>query len=100
MMYRPLPDGLHIAVSTIEGQGLHTYQLIPAGTDLGVARLVVGGEVVRTPLGGFVNHADVPNCRMICNGLGCHLMTLRDIRPGEELTVAYTLYQIGDNDGD
>ena len=50
-----------------------------------------------TPLGGFINHAEVPNCKK--TGVGSmsriiSLITLCDIEEGEELTVYYTLYKV------
>ena len=63
--------------------------------------------MLRTPMGGFINHSDKPNCvkvesvtRQRVNPLYDHdfkkwdLSTLRDIDPGEELTVKYTFYKL------
>ena len=35
MNYRPLPDGLYIGVSSIEGQGLYTDRALAKGCQLG-----------------------------------------------------------------
>ena len=65
--YRPLPDNLFIEESLINGQGLFASNDIPAGTDLGVSHVEIEKdkmspkELIRTPLGGFINHSDNPN---------------------------------------
>jgi len=97
-MYRPLPDSLTIKNSPINGLGLFAVEDIKADTALGIARVPdkrFETGFIRTPLGGFINHSEDPNC-VIENMVGFpYLVTLRDIRAGEELTVSYTLYQIG-----
>ena len=53
---------------------------------------------VRTPLGGFLNHSDEPNCELITPtdyNVSWQIKTLqviREIKPGDELTVYYSLY--------
>ena len=54
--YQPLPDSLHIGESKIHGQGLVASENIPMGTDLGISHYRKGDDVIRTPLGGFINH--------------------------------------------
>ena len=65
MNYKPLLDCLTIKESNIEGLGLFAIEKIPAGRFLGIgwikAELAHNG-VWRTPLGGFINHSDIPNC--------------------------------------
>ena len=48
----------------------------------------------RTPLGGFLNHSDTPNCQKIEVDGRYYIQTLRDIKEGEELTLKYTLYNV------
>ena len=60
--YQPLPSGIVVADSGIDGQGLFTTRKLVAGAELGVSHYRVEGELIRTPLGGFVNHSDEPNC--------------------------------------
>ena len=72
--YHPLPSGLTVADSRISGQGLF-----------------------RTPLGGFINHSDEPNCQRsqvrVKPGYDkWSIMTLEDIEEGDELTLKYKLY--------
>ena len=73
--YKPLPDNLTIKKSPIEGLGLFATKDIEIGENLGVSHIKLegkqtlqnsvyynDGEVIRTPLGGFINHSDKPNC--------------------------------------
>ena len=116
--YKPLSDNLFIEESMIDGQGLFANNDIPAGTDLGISHIEIEKdkmaalEMIRTPLGGFINHEktvketngegkDVevsgPNCKRIKGRMdGCKieysLITRRDIKAGEELTLEYSMY--------
>lgn len=96
--YRPLPDDLTIRKSKIEGLGLFAYRKIPHDTVLGMTHykktLENEGEanLIRTPLGGFINHSKVPNCELIDMGRHYVVKTLRFIKRGEELTVRYRWY--------
>lgn len=97
--YRPLPDGLYIGYSEIEGNGLFTSKTIVAYSELGITHIRVGNELIRTPLGGFINHSTTPNC-IITNFNRCDqpndwLMTTRYIKEGEELTANYFLSSCG-----
>ena len=73
MSYRPLPDGVTIKRSPIEGLGLYATQDIPANTFIGLTHILAErfeNNYLRTPLGGFYNHSDTPNVRrMITNKL-------------------------------
>ena len=106
-MYQPLPSGLFIDESSIDGQGLHTNLKLTKGTNLGMSHVKLGKLILRTPMGGFINHSDKPNCvkvesviRQRVTPLYDHdftkwdLVTITDIEPGEELTVKYTFYKI------
>ena len=46
-------------------------------------------EWVRTPLGGFINHSEEPNCYISTNTEERILHSVRPIKAGEELTVYY-----------
>ena len=95
--YKPLPYGLVIADSGINGQGLFTTRRLVMGTTLGISHYRIDGEYIRTPLGGFINHSDEPNCQRsqirVKPGYDkWSIMTLEDIEEGEELTLKYKLY--------
>ena len=93
-MYRPLNHGLTIKRSEVDGLGLFAQHDIPEGTCLGMSHRSFDGYLFRTPLGGFYNHSDKPNCvkRKIYNDYYLH--NTRIILAGEEITVKYTFYDI------
>ena len=108
-MYKPLPNSVTIKPSKINGLGLFATQLIKKNTDLGMTHLIIAywphpvtkqNEVIRTPVGGFVNHSENPNCeRVEVKIYRWHLKTLKEIKKDEELTLKYTLYDPrGSND--
>jgi len=94
MTYRPLPKSLTIKPSGIEGLGLFATQDIKAGIQLGITHIVISDEIVRLPLGGFINHKDNPNCVRREVGNKSYLHTIKQINQGEELTLKYTIYNI------
>jgi hypothetical protein len=91
--YRPLPIGLSIEDSGIEGKGLFTHINIPTDTNLGISHTKFEDELIRRALGSFVNHSSEPNCKITDLGRldkpHYYLVTLRDINSFEELTVDY-----------
>ena len=96
-MYRPLPEHLTIMPSKIEGLGLFTLKEIDNNTTLGMTHYYFPEQpngYLRTPLGGFINHSNKPNCALYTVGPKKYLVTERDIEPGEELTVTYTMYDV------
>jgi len=106
-MYRPLPDTLTIKQSGINGLGLFARESLKQGMNLGMSHIKFNGAIVRTPLGGFINHSDTPNTEkavlLMTNENNpkqkfdykkWNLVTLRDIKKGEELTVRYTFYNV------
>ena len=95
-MYRPLPKSLTIKPSEIEGLGLFAVEEIPAYEVIGMTHVKWYGEpndLLRTPLGGFINHNEKPNCE-IQGKLTRYLYTLEDIQVGTELTVKYKMYNL------
>ena len=102
MNYKPLPDCLTIKESTIQGLGLFAVERIPADRFLGMgwikAELAQDG-VWRTPLGGFINHSDTPNCvKELKEDPTSEYIFLsvgpNDIEADEELTIMYTFYKL------
>ena len=104
-MYKPLPESVTIKQSGINGLGLFAEQRIMTGTNLGMSHIKLNGNIVRTPLGGFINHSNTPNLvkvellmtdqtKIKFNYKKWNLITLRDIKKGEELTIRYTFYNV------
>ena len=91
--YRPLPKGLTIISSEIDGLGLHTTKDFEAGFDFGETHVLVHSrdrhEWVRTPLGGFINHNENPNCFITTAEGDRTLYAIKPIKAGEEITVYY-----------
>jgi len=97
-MYKPLPDSLTITTSKVNGLGLFALEGIAQGTNLGTSHIKINGDIIRTPLGGFVNHANDSNCVKVELKADKYkkwsLVTIRNIKEGEELTLQYTFYKI------
>jgi len=101
-MYKPLPESLTIKASGIHDLGLFADQDIKQATNLGVTHIKIDDKIIRTPLGGFINHSNTPNCAKVelhANGeepfrKKWNLVTLQDIKAGEEITLRYTFYNI------
>jgi len=96
--YKPLPYNLTVKDSSIHGLGLFAVYDIEAYTNLGMIHYYVDDfEIIRTPLGGFINHSDKPNCHRsqirVKPGLDKWIITVvEDVNPGDELTLKYTMY--------
>jgi SET domain-containing protein len=93
MNYNPLPTCCTIRPSWIEGLGVFAIKEIRQDTELGVSHIEFENELYRTPLGGFINHSNKPNCVRIKNGNKWLLKTTQDIFPNQELTLSYVLYK-------
>ena len=106
-MYRPLPESLTIKTSKVNGLGLFATEGIAQGTNLGMTHIKISDHIIRTPLGGFINHSNDANCvkveLLMTNQFNIkhqydykkwNLITLRDIKKEEELTLRYTFYDI------
>ena len=72
-MYRPLPDGLTIKNSPLEGLGLFSNIDIKINSFIGVTHIrdeQFENKYIRTPLGGFYNHSNSPTViRMVSDFL-------------------------------
>ena len=90
--YKPLPDNLELRPSEIHGYGVFALEDIPAGKVLGLSH-IQSPELIRTPLGGYINHSMNPNCIRILEGNRWYLQSIQDIEDGEELTLMYKGYK-------
>ena len=98
-MYKPLPESLTIKTSKVNGLGLFAQEGIAQGTNLGISHIKIDEEILRTPLGGFINHANDANAVKVelrdeRYTKKWSLVALRDIKKGEEITLRYTFYNI------
>jgi SET domain-containing protein len=97
MTYRPLPDNLTIKNSKIEGLGLFAIKDIKKDHIFGITHIKddrFENGYIRTPLGGFFNHSDDPNCEAYIDGEYIKLKAIKDIKEGEEITAFYWLYNL------
>ena len=92
--YKPLPKNLTIKISEIEGFGIFAINDIKKQTNLGLSHLILDEEIIRTPLGGFINHSDNPNCQKVEINNKFYLHTITVVKNGEELTLKYTFYKV------
>ena len=107
-MYRPLPPQITIKKSNIDGLGLFSTCDIAEGYNLGITHIAndnFENQYIRTPLGGFINHSNTPNCRLIkitprlelsdnSTDTVLVLITKQLIVANTELTTYYSLYKI------
>ena len=98
-MYKPLPDGLYVSNSDIAGQGLFPNRKLEVGTELGLSHKMIDDNLIRTPLGGFINHSEEPNVQKYQIGNDYFIKVIKDIDAGEEITLKYNWYNpVTDND--
>ena len=105
-MYKPLPDGITIKYSKIQGLGLYATKDFPKDTVFGIVHIknknFPHGHI-RTALGAFYNHSNDPNCKNLAGFWHQlpvkYIVTTRKIKAGEELTAKYTLYKDFDEHG-
>ena len=98
-MYKPLPESVTIKQSKINGLGLFADQDIKQATNLGITHIKIEDTIIRTPLGGFINHANEGNVIKVkfydeIYKTKWNLVTVKNIKKGEELTVKYTFYKV------
>jgi len=101
-MYRPLPSYVTIKKSGIHELGLFALENIAIGTNMGMSHMKIKDTIFRTPLGGFINHANEPNCvkaELLMKNDSFdykkwNLVAIQDIKEGDELTVRYTFYNV------
>jgi len=103
--WRPLPDFLTIRESKIEGLGIFAIKPLKEGTDLGMTHIFdprFQDQYIRLPLGAFINHHEIPNCKAVFFEedpvLGeikhIRIKALSDIQKGEEITIKYVINKL------
>jgi len=103
--WRPLPDSITIRESKIEGLGVFATKHLPSETDLGISHVYDNrfpDNYIRLPLGAFINHHEMPNCKAIVSesheSLGnikhIRIITDKEISSGEELTLNYIINKL------
>lgn len=102
-MYDPLPKQLGLKKSFIHGYGLFAKEFIPKGTVLGISHVahdLFPDGWIRTPLGGYYNHSETPNCELVDNNMDDGFITgikllrvIVDIKKRREITCIYTIWE-------
>ena len=103
--WRPLPKSITIKESTIEGLGVFATQDISENTDLGISHVYdkrFPDNYIRLPLGAFINHHEMPNCKAIVSesheSIGdikhIRIVTEKNISEGEVLTLNYIINKL------
>ena len=103
--WRPLPDFLTIRSSKIEGLGLFALRDLPEGKDLGMTHIYdvrFHDNYIRLPLGAFINHHQIPNCKAVFSEEDTEVGKLKHIRiitskkitQGDEVTVKYIINKL------
>ena len=106
MTYKPLPSNLRLGFSEIHDMGVFAKEKIERGYNFGMSHLKIGERIIRTPLGGFLNHSETPNCqrtklrftneddpKLRFDYVSWNLIAIEDIKTDEELTVKYEWYK-------
>jgi len=105
--WRPLPDFLTIRESKIDGLGIFATSDLPVGFDLGISHIFderFADGYIRLPLGGFINHHEIPNCNAIIldkdkemgNLKHIRIKSIEQISKGDEITIKYIINQLED----
>ena len=87
-----------VGESEIDGIGVFATQNIEEAVDLGSTHIKVPmiAGYIRTPLGGFINHSEEPNCYLVLSQdwddyRVYNVMTLCEIQEGDEITLNYDM---------
>ena len=103
--WRPLPDSITIKESKIEGLGVFATKDLSSETDLGISHVYDNrfpDNYIRLPLGAFINHHEMPNCKAVVSesheSLGeikhIRIITDKEVLSGEELTLNYIINKL------
>ena len=104
--YNPLPYYLTIKESSIDGLGLFATEDIPKYTNAGISHVIPSTDLmkilgigvtitkfphylIRTPIGGFLNHGEDANVVLAKSPAHYDLITIKEIKKGEELLIDY-----------
>ncbi len=90
--YTPFPSDIVLKDSEIHGRGIFAASYIMATSIVGLSHYSTKKQLIRTPLGAFINHSSSPNCVVSKKGKRWYLVTTRFIEEGEELTLNYHNY--------
>ena len=106
--FKPLPTYIELMDIPNQGKGLVTTKQLQMNDVIGVSHYTVKDShkgkfhqgLVRTSIGGFLNHSDKPNCRLVCgDGDDCDIYYLQVrnpiILPNTQLTINYQLHKCG-----
>jgi SET domain-containing protein len=93
--YSPTGRGdVEVKPSGIHGLGLFAKRDLPKNFIAGQTHVLVDGDLIRTPIGGFINCSKTPNAELFqypklkrVNYYGVKL--LMDVSEGEEITIDY-----------
>lgn len=101
-LYSPQPEGVRLGHSSIHGNGIFATRNFPPGSVLGVSHIddysgQFQNDLIRTPLGGYINHSEFPNCHIIQRGKYHYIETIHDVQEGEEFTTRYRDHKCGLN---
>ena len=94
--YKPLPENLYINKSKIEGYGIFANDNLKKDLELGTTHIKVPMIIglIRTPLGGFINHSEKPNCYLSViqdwdDYIVYNVFTMKTIKKNEEIVLEY-----------
>ena len=91
--------------SKIEGLGIFATKNISKNSDLGISHIYderFPDNYIRLPMGAFINHHEMPNCKAmvsefhesIGNIKHIRIIAEKDISSGEELTLNYIINKL------
>ena len=96
MTYLPSTN-VYLKESPIHGMGLYAKEDIEKGHVFGITHVSdyeFEDGYIRTPLGGFFNHSEDPNCEAYIEGRYIKLKTIKEVKKYEELTAHYCLFDL------
>jgi len=99
--YKPLPRMVVVRSSDIHGKGIFAIKELKKNILIGISHVEDDSDIafdhglIRTPLGGFLNHSDDPNCMIYKLDKYHFLKTTKEIKVNEELLVDYSKWLCG-----